>query len=161
MRGAGRIACSAGRRSPGYKCAKHRASRAGGWHLRTNVWRRITSPAGGPWRLMAHDGSSHMLDLRLGIRRQRQRREANQRWPVLRPVPHEARHSRTGATDARERHQAGRQRRSVGGMTGIESPGRVLGLPCGSPIARVPLPISCDALPAREGSDAFPSTETS
>src|SRR5215470_10833761 len=36
---------------------------------------------------------------------------------------------------------------------------RVLGLPCGSPIARVPLPISCDVLPAREGSDAFPSVE--
>jgi ABC-type uncharacterized transport system substrate-binding protein len=30
----------------------------------------------------------------------------------------------------------------------------------GSPIARVPLPISCDVLPAREGSDAFPSMET-
>jgi hypothetical protein len=29
--------------------------------------------------------------------------------------------------------------------------GRVLGLPCGSPIARLPLPISCDVLPAREG----------
>ena len=38
--------------------------------------------------------------------------------------------------------------------------GRVLGLPRGSPIARVPLPISCDVLPAREGSDAFPSVET-
>jgi hypothetical protein len=38
--------------------------------------------------------------------------------------------------------------------TGVQPPdpaGRVLGLPCGSPIARVPLPISCDVLPAREG----------
>src|SRR6516162_4095290 len=38
--------------------------------------------------------------------------------------------------------------------------GRVLWLPRGSPIARVPLPIFCDVLPAREGSDAFPSVET-
>src|SRR5262249_16580332 len=33
---------------------------------------------------------------------------AGERWPVLRPVLREARHSRTGATDTRERHQAGR-----------------------------------------------------
>ena len=37
---------------------------------------------------------------------------------------------------------------------------RTGGLPSGLPITRVPLPISCDALPAREGSDAFPPMET-
>jgi hypothetical protein len=42
------------------------------WQLRANVWRGVTSPGGGLRRLMAHDGSSHMLDLRLGIRRPRQ-----------------------------------------------------------------------------------------
>jgi len=52
-----------------------------------------------------------MLDLLLGIRRRRQRCEADQRWPMLRPVPHEARHSRPGATDSRKRRQARRQRR--------------------------------------------------
>src|SRR6516162_4029522 len=62
---------------------------------------------------MAHDGSSYMLDLRLGIRRPRQRCAADQRWPVLRPVLHKARHSRKGATDTRERHQSGGQRRGA------------------------------------------------
>jgi hypothetical protein len=40
--------------------------------------------------------------------------------------------------------------------------GRILGLPCGSPIGRVPLPISWDAFPwsGGIGSDAFPSVET-
>src|SRR5215470_6364297 len=38
---------------------------------------------------------------------------AGERWPVLRPVLREARHSRTGATDTRERHQAGRDRLSL------------------------------------------------
>src|SRR5262249_19371337 len=37
------------------------------WRCRANVWRGRTSPAGGPRRLTAHDGSSHLLDLRLGI----------------------------------------------------------------------------------------------
>jgi len=38
--------------------------------------------------------------------------------------------------------------------------GRVLGLPYGSPIARVPLPISWDAFPGLGETDAFPSVET-
>src|SRR5262249_40130426 len=89
------------------------------WRCRANVWRGRTSPAGGPRRLMAHDGSSHLLDLRLGICRPRQRCAADQRWPVLRPVLREARRSRTGATDTRERRQARRQRRGAAMTSGI------------------------------------------
>jgi hypothetical protein len=84
-----------------------------GRQQRTNVWRGVTSPAGGLRRLMAHDGSSHMLDLRLGIRGPRQRCAADQRWPVLRPVLHEARHSRTGATDTRTYLKIARRSRSA------------------------------------------------
>jgi hypothetical protein len=38
-----------------------------------------------------------------------------------------------------------------GAFLRVQPAGRTLGLPCGSPIARLPLPISCDVLPAREG----------
>ena len=56
--------------------------------------------------------------------------------------------------------QAGAFPRAARYPTARKASGRILGLPWGSPIARVPLPIFCDVLPAREGSDAFPSSET-
>jgi len=89
------------------------------WRCRANVWRGRTSPAGRLVRLKPHDGSSHMLNLWLGIRRSRQRCAADQRWPVLRPVLREARRSRTGATVTRARFQARRQRRRAAMTSGI------------------------------------------
>src|SRR6516164_2644303 len=70
----------------------------------------------------------------------------------------------TGGTGCRARRRLQRARQGRGCFPergNSPQPHRTaLGLPSGSPIARVPLPVSCDVLPAREGSDAFPSSET-